>query len=56
MTPADWERALAVNLSGPFFLMQAAIPHRLETGGAIVNVTSQAAFVAQAYSSLRANP
>ena len=50
MTVADWDKTLAVNLSAPFHLMQAAIPHLLQTNGAIVNVTSQAAFVAQSYS------
>jgi NAD(P)-dependent dehydrogenase (short-subunit alcohol dehydrogenase family) len=49
MTSADFERTLAVNLSAPFFLIQAAIPHLLETRGAVVNVTSCAAFVGQAY-------
>ncbi len=49
MSQLDWEKTLAVNLSGPFFLMQAAIPHLLESAGAIVNVTSQAASMGQAY-------
>lgn len=49
MSAADFERTLAVNLSAPFFLSQAAIPHLLETHGAIVNVTSSAAFVGEAY-------
>ena len=38
---ADWSRVMAVNLTGPFLLMQAAAPLMAETGGgAIVNVTS----------------
>lgn len=49
MSAADWDRTLAVNLSAPFRLIQAAIPHLLETNGAVVNVTSCAAFVGQAY-------
>jgi NAD(P)-dependent dehydrogenase (short-subunit alcohol dehydrogenase family) len=49
MSPADWERTLAVNLSAPFYLSQAAIPHLLKVSGAIVNVTSSAAFVGEAY-------
>ena len=49
MPEADWEKTLAVNLSAPFFLFQAAIPHLLETKGAVVNVTSCAAFMGQAY-------
>jgi NAD(P)-dependent dehydrogenase (short-subunit alcohol dehydrogenase family) len=40
---------LAVNLVAPFTLSQAAIPHLLESGGAIVNVASSAAFIGQAY-------
>ena len=50
MTEAQWRRLIDVNLSAPFFLMQAAIPQILEREGAIVNVTSQAAFLPQAYS------
>jgi NAD(P)-dependent dehydrogenase (short-subunit alcohol dehydrogenase family) len=50
MAVADWDRTLAINLSAPFHLMQAAIPHLLRANGAIVNVTSQAAFVPQSYS------
>jgi NAD(P)-dependent dehydrogenase (short-subunit alcohol dehydrogenase family) len=49
MSQVDWEKTLAVNLSGPFYLAQAAIPHLLATNGAIVNVTSQAASMGQAY-------
>ena len=49
MSAADYERTLAVNLSAPFYLMQAAIPHLLQAQGAVVNVTSTAAFVGEAY-------
>jgi NAD(P)-dependent dehydrogenase (short-subunit alcohol dehydrogenase family) len=49
MRTADWEKTLAVNLSAPFHLIQAAIPHLLETHGAVVNVTSSAAFIGEAY-------
>ena len=49
MTAAEFEKTLAVNLSAPFHLIQAAIPHLLQTEGAVVNVTSCAAFTAQAY-------
>ena len=49
----DWDTTLAVNLTAPFVLARAAIPHLLESdnaaGGAIVNVTSCAAFQGQAY-------
>ncbi len=49
MHALDYERTVAVNLSAPFYLMQAAIPHLLQTQGAVVNVTSSAAFVGEAY-------
>jgi meso-butanediol dehydrogenase / (S,S)-butanediol dehydrogenase / diacetyl reductase len=50
-TRADWEQTLAVNLSGPWFLMQAALPHLEATRGNIVNVASAAGLVGQAYTS-----
>ncbi len=49
MTAADWDKTLALNLSAPFHLSKAAIPHLLERNGAIVNVTSSAAFIGEAY-------
>ncbi len=50
MPAADWNLMLAVNLSAPFFLCQAAIPHLLKVDGAIVNVSSLAAHMGEAYS------
>jgi NAD(P)-dependent dehydrogenase (short-subunit alcohol dehydrogenase family) len=49
MSEADWNRILAVNLSGPFFLSQAAIPQLIRTRGCIVNVASNAGLMGQAY-------
>lgn len=49
MAPADWEKTLAVNLSAPFYLIQAAIPHLLAANGAVVNVASSGAIVGEAY-------
>lgn len=49
MPAADWDKTLAVNLSAPFFLIQAAIPHLLEQNGAVVNVSSSASFIGEAY-------
>ena len=39
-TDADWQRILAVNLTGPFLCTRAAVPLMREHGGAIVNITS----------------
>lgn len=50
MTDEDWERDLAVNLNGPFFLCRAALPHLLETAGNIVNVSSIAGVEGEVYS------
>lgn len=50
VTDEAWDLTMAVNLAAPFFLIRAAIPHLLAVpAGAIVNVTSCAAFQGQAY-------
>ena len=49
VSEAEWNRMLAVNLSGVFFLCQAAIPHLLATRGVIVNMASAAGVKGQAY-------
>jgi NAD(P)-dependent dehydrogenase (short-subunit alcohol dehydrogenase family) len=49
MTEADWEATLALNLSAPFYLIQAALPHLLAANGAVVSVGSCAAFMAQPF-------
>lgn len=49
MPRPDWDRTIAINLTAPFLLSQAAIPHLLATDGAIVNCSSTAAFVGEAY-------
>jgi len=48
-TREDWDRTMAVNLSAPWFLMQAALPHLEATRGNVVNVASAAGLVGQAY-------
>jgi meso-butanediol dehydrogenase / (S,S)-butanediol dehydrogenase / diacetyl reductase len=49
-TDEDWQDDVAINLSGPFFLCRAALPHLLAQGGNIVNVASIAGVEGQAYS------
>ena len=49
VTDEFWQRMIAVNLSGVFFMCQAAMPHLLQTKGNIVNMASSAAIVGQVY-------
>lgn len=49
MSDEQFDTTLAVNLAAPFKLIRAAIPHLLETDGAVVNVSSCAAHTGQAY-------
>lgn len=49
VAPEEWERVLAVNLSGTFFVTQAALPYLLDGGGNIVNVASNAGLMGQRY-------
>ncbi|MGO8873219.1 MAG: SDR family NAD(P)-dependent oxidoreductase [Acidimicrobiales bacterium] len=46
----QWERILAVNLTGPFLVCRATLPFLLEHGGSIVNVASNTALMGQSYS------
>ncbi|QEU96164.1 SDR family NAD(P)-dependent oxidoreductase [Streptomyces kanamyceticus] len=39
----DWDLVLRTNLTGPFLLLRAAIPHLLQTRGSVVAVASVAA-------------
>ena len=50
VTDDDWAYDLAANLSGPFHLCRAALPHLLEAGGNIVNVASVAGVEGEVYS------
>jgi meso-butanediol dehydrogenase/(S,S)-butanediol dehydrogenase/diacetyl reductase len=58
LSPRDWEDTLRVNLTGPFLLVQAALPHLLRVRGAVVSVSSVAALRASeamaAYSASKA--
>ena len=42
VTPQEWRRLIEVNLTGTFFLSQAALPALLESTGVIVNMASLA--------------
>jgi NAD(P)-dependent dehydrogenase (short-subunit alcohol dehydrogenase family) len=43
VTDAEWERVLRINLTAPFLLTRAVLPHMLAAGrGAIVNTASEA--------------
>ncbi|MGA8988033.1 SDR family NAD(P)-dependent oxidoreductase [Aeromicrobium sp.] len=46
---AEWDRVHAVDLKGPFMMMQAAMPYLKACDGNIVNVSSVAGRVPQAY-------
>lgn len=41
LDPDVWNQVIAINLTGPFLLMKASIPHMIEAGGgSIINVAS----------------
>ncbi|GAA6159562.1 SDR family oxidoreductase [Ruegeria sp. HU-ET01832] len=40
MSLEDWQRTLTVNLTAPFLLIKAALPHLRKEGGSIVNIGS----------------
>ena len=50
ITEAEYDRVQAVDLKGPFFLIQAALPHIRAAKGNIVNVSSVAGNKPQGYS------
>jgi meso-butanediol dehydrogenase/(S,S)-butanediol dehydrogenase/diacetyl reductase len=49
ITDAEWDRVHAIDLKGPFMLMQAALPFIRAAKGNIVNVSSVAGRVPQPY-------
>jgi meso-butanediol dehydrogenase/(S,S)-butanediol dehydrogenase/diacetyl reductase len=51
ITDAQWQRQLDVNLSGVFYMTRAALPELEKTGGNVVNMSSSAGLVGQAYNS-----
>jgi meso-butanediol dehydrogenase / (S,S)-butanediol dehydrogenase / diacetyl reductase len=50
MAREEYRRVMSVNLDGPFFLSQAAIPHLLKSGGNIVNIASNSGIQGVPYS------
>ena len=50
-TLEDWQHLVGVNLSGVFYLCQAAMPHLERSKGCIVNMASSAGLSGQAYNS-----
>lgn len=41
LEPSEWQKVIDVNLTGPFLLMRAAIPHMIKAGGgSIVNMSA----------------
>lgn len=46
----DWNRMIGINLTGPFLVCQAALPHILESKGAIINTGSVAGLKSHPYS------
>lgn len=52
-TPEAWEKSFAVNLRGPVFLVQEALPHLEKSPHAsVVNVVSAAAFMASPFQAM----
>ena len=47
--PKDWNKILAVNLTGTFFMCSLGLPMLLESQGSIVNVSSTAALGSHAW-------
>ena len=45
-----WNRILAVNLTGTFLVCRESLPHLLDGGGVIVNLSSTAGVIGQPYS------
>lgn len=50
LTLENWNQILAVNLTGTFLMTQAALPHLLESQGALVNMASTAGLAGQPWS------
>ena len=49
ISPDEWSRIIAVNLTGTFLVSQAVLPFMLDRGGVIINTASTSGLVAQPY-------
>jgi NAD(P)-dependent dehydrogenase (short-subunit alcohol dehydrogenase family) len=50
ITPEGWEKSLAVNLRGPVFLLQYALPHlEASAHASVINIASAGAFMFSAF-------
>src|SRR5690606_13216851 len=49
LSEALWNKIIAVNLSAPFWLIQASLPQLLARHGNVVNIASSGAYVGEAY-------
>ena len=49
VTEDQWHQMVDINLSGVFFISQAAIPHLLGSAGSLINIASNAGLMGQAY-------
>lgn len=49
MPESDYRLLMSINVDGPFFMCQAAIPHLLESSGNILNMASNSGLMGTAY-------
>jgi NAD(P)-dependent dehydrogenase (short-subunit alcohol dehydrogenase family) len=49
VTEDGYRTIMGVNVDGPVWVAQAAIPHLLESGGTLINIASNAGLMGQAY-------
>lgn len=52
VTEKDWDLMFGVNVKGPFFLTQAALPYLLKSAGSVINIASNTGVMGMAYTVL----